>query len=263
MSRTCQSDLFRVMGPPHSSEAIVLRTRAYGESDKIVTFLTVDSGKLTGIAKGAKNSRRRFANCLDPFTRVRVHFRTRPGAGLVFMDSCDLLLPPGALATPIKFAYGSYLLELVDQFTAEAQPAQEIYSLLAAGLEEIENAAATGPFLRAFELRLLHYCGYEPQLTTCSECQRSVGPADQALLDAPRGRIVCATCGTRTPALLPVSGTTLTELDAIKTATFADARQHRFSPTTANEAAQLLGHLMAQHLPRPLRSVSLIAALAR
>src|SRR5438128_8385232 len=83
------------MGPSQRSEAIILRTRAYGESDKIVTFLTADAGKLTGMAKGAKNSRRRFANCLDPFTRVRVHFRIRPGASMAFMDSCDLLQPPG------------------------------------------------------------------------------------------------------------------------------------------------------------------------
>src|SRR5512146_532410 len=105
------------MGPSQASEAIILRTRAYGESDKIVTFLTNDAGKLTGIAKGAKNSRRRFANCLDPFTEVRVHFRARPGAGLVFMESCDLLRPTGSLAEPNKFAYGSYLIELVDQLT--------------------------------------------------------------------------------------------------------------------------------------------------
>ena len=110
------------MGPSQTTEAIILRTRAYAESDKIVTFLSDDAGKLTGIAKGAKNSRRRFANCLDPFTRVRVHFRTRPGASLVFMDSCDLLRPPGALVDPAKFAYGSYLVELVDQLTAEAHP---------------------------------------------------------------------------------------------------------------------------------------------
>src|SRR5215470_10290947 len=103
------------MGPPQTSEAIVLRARAYGESDKIVTFLTADAGKLTGIAKGAKNSRRRFANCLDPFTHVRVHYRVRLGAGLVFMESCDLLQSTGMPAEPSKLAYGSYLIELIDQ----------------------------------------------------------------------------------------------------------------------------------------------------
>src|SRR5438105_8896938 len=118
------------MGPAQTSEAIILRSRPYGKSDKIVTLLTHGMGKLTGIAKGAKNSRRRFANCLEPFTRVCVHFRARPNASLVFLDSCDLLHPPGVLTEPAKFAYGSYLVELVDQLTAEAQPVRELYELL-------------------------------------------------------------------------------------------------------------------------------------
>jgi DNA repair protein RecO (recombination protein O) len=43
-----------------STPAIVLRTREYGESDKIVTFLSRTAGKFSGIAKGAKRSQRRF-----------------------------------------------------------------------------------------------------------------------------------------------------------------------------------------------------------
>ena len=43
-----------------STPAIVLRTRDYAEADRIVTLLTRDVGKLSGIAKGAKASRRRF-----------------------------------------------------------------------------------------------------------------------------------------------------------------------------------------------------------
>ena len=55
--------------------AIVLRSRAHGESDKIVTFLTRDWGKVTGIAKGAKRSRHRFVNVLEAFTQVQLRFR--------------------------------------------------------------------------------------------------------------------------------------------------------------------------------------------
>src|SRR6185436_11104867 len=117
------------MGPSQTSEAIILRTRPYGESDKIVTFLANDAGKLTGIAKGAKNSRRRFANCLDVFTRVRVHYRTRLGASLVFMESCDLLETAALLTEPTKFAYANYLLELVDLLTEEAHPLPGVFRL--------------------------------------------------------------------------------------------------------------------------------------
>ncbi|MCP6756869.1 DNA repair protein RecO, partial [Klebsiella pneumoniae] len=77
-----------------------LRWRAYGESDKIATFLTAEFGKLTGIAKGAKNSRRRFANSLEPLARVRVHFRQKPTATMAFLESCELLGSTAAFSDP-------------------------------------------------------------------------------------------------------------------------------------------------------------------
>lgn len=249
------------MGPWQASEAIILRTRAYGESDKIVTFLTADAGKLTGIAKGAKNSRRRFANCLDPFTRVRVQFRTKPGAGLVFMESCDLLEPVGSLTDPAKFAYGSYLVELIDQLTAEGQPIRELYDLLAEGLDAVRHAPATAAFLRSFELRLLHHAGYEPQLQDCARCHAMVSADTGVFLDPMHGSVVCARCRGTTESLVPIAGVTLAALIALKPLSLAEACMRRFPKATAAEAAQVMSRLLALHLPRPLRSVKLISAL--
>lgn len=249
------------MGPSHASEAIILRTRSYGESDKIVTFLSLDAGKLTGIAKGAKNSRRRFANCLDPFTRVRAHFRTRPGAGLVFLESCDLLCAPGPLAEPAKLAYGGYLVELVDQLTEEAHPVGGIYHLLAEGLSTLAGGAATGAFLRAFELQLLHHAGYAPPLKSCAGCRQPLATQDQAFFDPAHGGCFCADCrGNRT--VMSIGERTLAALNTLKHEALEVARRHRLAPPIAGEAAQLMDHLLAQHLRRPLRSVKLIAALA-
>ena len=251
------------MRPSQASEAIVLRARAYGESDKIVTFLTCDAGKLTGIAKGAKNSRRRFANCLDAFTRVRVHFRVRPGASLVFMESCDLLHPPGVLTEPVKFAYGSYLIELVDLLTGEAHPVREIFELLTAGLDELERGPATAALLRAFELQLLIDTGYEPQLTVCSRCRQPLAVSAQAYLDTMTGSLFCAACRSTAQMVIAVAGETLAALDAVKGQPLSTIRDRRFARTIAAEATQLMGHLLAQYLPRPPRSLKLIAALGR
>jgi DNA repair protein RecO (recombination protein O) len=249
------------MGPPQSSEAIILRSRAYGESDQIVTFLTETAGKLTGIAKGAKNSRRRFANCLQSFTRVCVHFRMRPGATLVFMDSCDLLQPPAGLTEPAKLAYGSYLVELVDQFTEEADPVAAIFRLLASGLDELRQGMASNAFLRAFELALLHHSGYAPQLWECARCAAPLAREARAFVDPSIGRAVCIRCRTGSEAGVVVAGDTLAALETVHALPLSAARQHRFAPAVGTEAAHLMGHLLAQHLPRPLRSVKLIAAL--
>ncbi len=249
------------MTPSQASRAIVLRTRPYGESDKIVTLLTEDAGKLTGIAKGAKNSRRRFANCLDPFTAVCVHFRIRPGAGLVFLESCDLLQAPGALIDPAKFAYGSYLIELIDQLTAEAQPIRELYHLLAEGLDALRQGTATGALLRTFELRLLGHAGYAPQMQHCERCHQALDAMATAWLDPMHGSFICPRCRRPDESLVVLHRETLVALDHLKELPLQQAREERLGHPTAEEAAQLLGRLLALHLPRPLRSIKLIAAL--
>jgi DNA repair protein RecO (recombination protein O) len=251
------------MNASQSSAAIILRARVYAESDKIVTFFSAEVGKLTGIAKGARNSRRRFANCLDPFTTVRVHFRTRPNASLVFMESCDLLQPPGPLADPVKLVYGSYLLELVELLTVEAQPVAGVYELLSEALDELRRGPATGGFLRAYELQLLHHTGFHPQLDACAQCRRPLGGEEPGFLDPPHGRILCVRCRPEGNDVVSLRGRTLITLQGLRNQRLAAARAQSFDDEIAAEAAGLLGRVLALHLPRPLRSVRLIPTLSQ
>src|SRR6185295_11062019 len=85
------SDVSRPVSVEIASPAYVLRTRPYGELDLIVTLLTDRHGKITGIAKAAKHSRRRFGGTLQPFIHVRAVFRQRPHADLVFLLRCEHL----------------------------------------------------------------------------------------------------------------------------------------------------------------------------
>jgi DNA repair protein RecO (recombination protein O) len=249
------------MRPAQAGVAIILRTRPYRESDKLVTFLSRDFGKLTGIAMGAKNSRRRFANCLDPLTRVRVYFRTRPSSSLAFMESCDLLHPASAFAEPVKLAYASYLIELTDQLTAEAQTVPELYDLLDAALTALEHGPATAAFLRAFELHLLQLAGYEPHFETCAGCRVDLTGHDPVFLDGAHGRLLCQACQTGRRDLVEVSGSVIALLERLKEIRLSEAQAHRLPPALADAAARIAGHLLALHLPRPLRSVGLIANL--
>ena len=250
------------MGPPQSSRALILRTRAYGESDRIVSFLTEDFGKLTGIAKGARNSRRRFANCLNPFTLVRVHFRQRAGATMVFMDSCDLLSLPGNLCEPVKFAYASYLVELVDFLTVEGNPSHEAFALLGGALESLRDGPATAGFLRSFELHLLAEAGFAPRLGECDTCARPLAQGAPAHFDRSSGALLCGACGGDRDGLVTVSADALASLFQFLDVPPETARAIRIAPAVRAETAALLSDWLALHLPRPLKSVGLIAALA-
>lgn len=260
LSSNCLNGLFRAVPEAHSSRAIVLRWRPYGESDKIATLLTESAGKLTGIAKGARRSRRRFPNSLEPLARVRVEYRRRPGAGLAFLESCTLLESTVPLTEPIRFAYGSYLAELVDQLTAEEDPAPQVFALLDEALAELGRGPATAAFLRAFELKLLARVGFDPQLERCARCGRAWGEAESALLDLAHGNAICAGCRRAEEATIPVDPVLRTRLAELAGLPLAACRAEPFGPLV-RAAADLSGHLLSLHLPRPLRSVKLIERL--
>jgi L-2-hydroxyglutarate oxidase LhgO len=69
--------------PLHTTDALILRTYKLGESDRIVVFLTRDRGKKRGVAKNARQSRRRFGGGLEPMTCGRVGYMERERRDLV------------------------------------------------------------------------------------------------------------------------------------------------------------------------------------
>lgn len=243
-----------------SSRAIVIRWRAYGETDKIATLLTQDYGKLTGIAKGAKNSRRRFANSLEPLARVRVHFRRRPGASLAFLESCDLLASTAELTEPAKFAYGSYLAELAEQLTVEEHPAAEVYALLEEALATMQQGPVTGALLRGFELQLLARSGFAPPMDRCNACQQPFEREASSYLHLTQGTFACAPCQSHGEPTVEVPSGTMSRLAALRDLPMA-ACQGESLGAAAADAANLTSRLLALHLIRPPRSLKLIAQL--
>ena len=87
--------------PLYTTDALILRTYKLGESDRIVVFLTRDRGKKRGVAKNARQSRRRFGGALEPMTCGRVGVRraraARPGV-LDYVEPMRSPLVGGATA---------------------------------------------------------------------------------------------------------------------------------------------------------------------
>src|SRR6516164_812840 len=108
--------------PLKQSEAIVLRTYPLRESDLLVTLFTRAEGKLKGVARAAKKSKRRFGGALEPLTLVRVYYDEREGQELVRLDSCDILESP--LSQTVDYAR-IVALEHVAEMLDELLPDRE------------------------------------------------------------------------------------------------------------------------------------------
>ena len=83
------------------SEAIVLRTYPLREADLLVTLFTRAEGKVRGVARSAKKSKRRFGGALEPLTYVRAYYEDRERQELARLDSCEVLESP--LATEVSY----------------------------------------------------------------------------------------------------------------------------------------------------------------
>jgi len=252
---------------PHQetvTPAVVVRTRAFGESDKIVTFLTRDLGKIAGIAKGAQRSKRRFVNVLEPFTHVDVTLRLRPTSDLAFVNACVLRDAPISVARDlVKFAYASYVLELTDRMIREREAGPEAYELVRDALALLEEHDADPGILRAFELHLLRLTGYEPELDHCRRCGTPLADGTTMYVHPARGGVLCVRCrgdGRAYQASLPV----LERLIALQRARFADRDPERFrlAPAMAAEARALVRCFFAANLTAPLASERLLESLS-
>ena len=145
--------------PLHATEALILRTYKLGESDRIVVFLTRDRGKKRGVAKNARQSRRRFGGALEPLTYGRVGYVERERRDLVRLEYVEPLRSPLAAADGEALGYVSYFAELLDEWAQEADPNEALFRLGVSMVEAMVKGAPIQPLARYFEFWLLRLQG--------------------------------------------------------------------------------------------------------
>ena len=120
-----------------TSEAVVLRTWPVHEADLVVSFFTRDYGKLTGVAKSALKSRRRFGGALEPMTVVRAWFAERPKQDLVRLDQMEIVRSP--LSAPVdltRLTVLSFFAEVLEEMLPEHDPQETVFRLVVSVLEQ-------------------------------------------------------------------------------------------------------------------------------
>jgi DNA repair protein RecO (recombination protein O) len=249
-----------------SSPAFVLRTRAYGESDLIAVLLTRDYGKVSGIARGARRSRRRFAGpALQPFQEVELRFARRPHSELAFLHECRILASHDRIAGDLMcFAWASYVCELTERMTPERDPCADLYALFRATLGAFTADAPSESIAHHFILGLLDHAGWGPDFERCGICSCAVSGASNPILDARGSGVICARHEAerfgqdpRDPAYRPTRRIiTQPLLDYLRAARDGSAPG---APEVANDATALLDRLIDLHLGRPLQSRRFLA----
>ena len=250
-----------------SSHAFVLRTRAFGESDIIAVLLTRDHGKVSGIARGARRSRKRFAGpALQPFQELELRFARRPHSELAFLHECRILASHHHIADDLAcFAWASYVCELTERMTAERDPCADVYDLFRATVAAFSAGSAAEPTAHHFILGLLDHAGWGPDFERCGICSREVSGALKPILDARGSGVICARHEAERAGQDPEDPSYRPSRRIITQPLLDYVRASRRGPSVgdtaavAGDATALLDRLVDLHLGRPLQSRRFLA----
>ncbi|AKF08573.1 DNA repair protein RecO [Sandaracinus amylolyticus] len=185
------------MSQTELTHAVVLRSVAYGEADRILTLLTEAHGKVSLMARNARASRRRFpGGALEPFGLIEIEMAL--GRGDVGRLASARLVRgfPRLLGSLECLSEAGGAIELLRELVPPREPDVR-WLVEVERFFEVLDARAPEPGIEvrlAFTLRALALMGLSPRLDACGRCGRRAEDR-AALFDAGLGAIVCRACG--------------------------------------------------------------------
>jgi DNA repair protein RecO (recombination protein O) len=196
------------------TQALVVRSVAYGEADLIVTFLTEAEGKVSAIVRGARRGSRRVAGALEPMHSIAVTYEDK-GTELVTLKEAHVVRARTGLMTRLEAmdAAGTALRWARHMFPPKT-PEPAAFATLNDALDALDAGGDPNEVLAITGLRLLSDVGWGLELEQCIVCGTKCPEDASALLDPARGGIICRKCGgARVLLRAPVRRAAITHTD--------------------------------------------------
>lgn len=179
--------------PQKKTVAIILNTRDFGEADRLVVFLSPTAGRITSLAKHARKSKRRFVNCLEPFSLVELMYREKPNQELARLESGELLEAFPELRRDLtSLAVAACLTETAGEIVGAIDNLGELFEALKSSLGHLAAGLPTRSLFLSYLIRLLSLAGFGPRWQACQVC----GQQTEAIVyfSLNRGGIICQPC---------------------------------------------------------------------
>jgi DNA repair protein RecO (recombination protein O) len=195
---------------------IVLRSLRYRDTSRICTLLTERCGKISVIAKGARDIKSPFGAGLDPLTEGQIVFYLKSNRSLHLLRAAWVTRAYlTALAVPLGYHVATAALEFIQKIVPDEDPNPQLYHSLRAFLETIDsdpvNPRATVWF-KMFQIHSASILGYTPQLDMCARCEGEF--ENYAGFGVAAGGLVCRRCA-GAEQILPLATGSLRMLRAV------------------------------------------------
>ncbi|MGN0984972.1 MAG: DNA repair protein RecO [Candidatus Enterenecus sp.] len=175
-----------------TTKGLVLREVNYKESDKILTVLTQEEGKLTVSARGCRKKGSPIAAASQLLVWSELTLYEYQGRWAV-KEALTERQFDGVRADLDKLSLASYFAEVTEALCEEGQPEPGLLSLILNSLHALEKLALPASLIKtAFEWKAMALAGYEPMADACAVCGREMPEEPRVNLSA--GVLHCAAC---------------------------------------------------------------------
>ena len=176
-----------------NTKALVLRAVDYKESDKILTLLTPQDGKVTASARGSRKRGSAIAagtQLLSWSDMVLYEYQGRWSVKEAVVERQFR----GVQQDVERLSLGCYFAEVAEALAVEGLPAGELLSLVLNSLHVLDKLPQKPleQVKAAFELKAMCLAGYEPILDACAVCGQE--PPREPRFHLKEGVLHCACC---------------------------------------------------------------------
>jgi DNA repair protein RecO (recombination protein O) len=242
--------------PARETEAIILKTFPLGEADRLVSFLGRASGRVRGVAAGARRVKNRYGSTLEVLSHVQIWYVEKETRELVRIQQCELLESFHKAQSNYELSTGlAVISEAAELVLPDHEVAEPMFRLILLAVREIERTGDWALPLSYFAFWTVRLGGWLPRFDRCSQCGAEFGSA--AAYHAPwEPGLLCEKC--RRPGMKPL------HLEARQLAErFAGERLDQMDPQTISSNA--LGELrdaalnwIEHHSDRKLKTRALL-----
>ena len=241
-------------------DAIVLNSLETGESDLIITLFCHKSGRISAIAKGARNSKKRFVNKLEIFTRLHIDFKQKFSKSLAFLNEAELNnIYPFLRTNYPAYLAGNVIRELLLHSIRDAESDSNLFRLTLWALYQLDMRMEPRTVVALFFLRSFDLLGYRPELSCCTSCGTPAS-SRPVRFDLHSGGLICETCNGG-PLQNPLSGGSLNMLNMAQSMSLERLDRLKPNSLVINESLRLLYGFARHILQRDINSWNVFSAV--
>jgi len=171
-------------------KGLVIKEVPYNDSDKMLTLITEEHGKITVLARDAKKSGRSSYGTQVLTYGEYVIFKGRTS---YTMNNCDVLMNFYNLAADLtRFAHAAHMLDMAGDAAQDNTLSKEILNLLIHGLVALQKGRIPLLVSSAFALKLMQITGYPPHVKSCASCNTS--DIEQIFFSFKNNGFICENC---------------------------------------------------------------------